>query len=321
MIAARYIRSAAAISIRKRKMRTRLLLGVTLALGLSVALASTALAKTIASKHYYLALGDSLSVGYQPDQQGTGRETNRGYTNDLSAREAKRVKHLQLVEVGCPGDTTTSLLTGKGNDQAAKLFHCDRKGGSQLKAAVAFLKAHHKAGEVPLLTIDIGANDVDSCAGAGNLGAIATCVSKGEATIKKNTPKILNALKHAAPKGTHFVAMNLYDPVLGEYFSTNSSDKSLAELSVSFVKSINGDIQSADQKSSFKTADVAAAFKTYDQSATVSYEGQMIPVNVAYACAWTWACTTPPVGPNIHANDNGYTVISQVFYRTVGRLS
>lgn len=301
-------------------MRTRLLLSLALALGLSVALASTALAKTTASKRYYLALGDSLSVGYQPNQNGVGQETNRGYTNDLRARESKRVKHLQLVEVGCPGDTTTSLLTGKGNDKSARQFHCNRKGGSQLKAAVAFLKAHHKPGEVPLLTIDIGANDVDACAAAGSLPAIATCVSKGEATIKKNTPKILAALKHAAPKRTHFVAMNLYDPVLGEYFSSDPNNKSLAELSVSFLKGVNGEIQSADQKAGFKTADVAAAFKSYDQSATVSYAGQMIPVNVAYVCAWTWACTTPPVGPNIHANDNGYTVISDVFYRTAGRL-
>jgi hypothetical protein len=83
---------------------------------------------------------------------------------------------------------------------------------------------------------------------------------------------------------------------------------------------MNGDIHSANTRSGFKTADVADAFHSYDQSPTVSWEGQMIPVDVAYVCAWTWACTTPPVGPNIHANDNGYTVIAQTFFKTVGRL-
>ncbi len=301
-------------------MRLRVLLVATLGAAFLVAAPTALAAKRSTPTRYYLALGDSLSVGYQPGPSGVGAETNRGYTNDLFALESKRVKKLRLVEVGCPGDTTTSLLTGSGNAASAGKFHCDRKGGSQLKAAVAFLKAHHKAGEVPLITIDIGANDIDSCVSAGSLTAILACVTAGENSIKQNTPKILKALKAAAPKGTKFVGMNLYDPVLGDYFSVNASDKTLATASVPLLQSINADIASADTMSGFKTADVANAFKSYDQSATVSYAGQMIPVDVAYVCAWTWACTTPPVGPNIHANDNGYQVIARTFYATVGAL-
>jgi lysophospholipase L1-like esterase len=301
-------------------MKVRVALIGALIAACAVAVPAAAVAKATTPAHYYLALGDSLSVGFQPGPTGVGAETDRGYTNDLFALESKRVKHLSLVEVGCPGDTTTSLLTGSGNSQNASMFHCDRKGGSQLKAAVAFLKAHHKANEVPLITIDIGANDVDGCTSASGLTAIVACVTSGENSIKTNTPKILKALKAAAPKGTKFVAMNLYDPVLGDYFSADATDKALAGASVSLVQGINGDIQSADTAEGFKTADVADAFKTYDQSPTVSYEGQMIPVDVGYACALTWACTTPPVGPNIHANDDGYSVIAGVFYSTAGAL-
>lgn len=302
-------------------MKGRLLL-----MGVVAATAAVAAPPALAAKpgpsgpRYYLALGDSLSVGFQPNAYGTGVETDRGYTNDLFALERKRIKKLQLVELGCPGDTTTSLLTGQGNTQAAQQYRCNRKGGSQLKAAVAFLKRHHRAGQVPLITLDIGANDVDSCVSAGGLTAILACVTNGENSIKANTPKILSALKAAAPKGTTFVAMNLYDPVLGDYFSANATDKALASASVSLLQGINGDIQSANSAAGFKTADVADAFSSYNQSATVSYGGQTIPVNVAYVCAWTWACTTPPVGPNIHANDNGYSVIARVFYTTIGRL-
>lgn len=291
--------------------------------GLVMAASLVAAPMALAAKppvRYYLALGDSLSVGYQPNAQGVGRETDLGYTNDLWTLESKRIKGLQLVEVGCPGDTTTSLLTGQGNTVNAMLFHCNRKGGSQLKAAVKFLKKHHRRGEVPLITIDIGANDVDGCVSQPTLPLVLACVNNGENAIKTNTPKILMALKAAAPKGTTFVAMNLYDPVLGYYFSTNPNQKALATASVSLLQSLNGDIQSANTSSGFKTADVADAFQTYNTSPTVSWEGQMIPVDVAYVCAWTWACTTPPVGPNIHANDNGYDVIAGVFYRTAGRL-
>lgn len=301
-------------------MKVRLLLIGALAATAAFAAPPALAAKSRSSVRYYLALGDSLSVGFQPNANGTGVETDRGYTNDLFALEVKRIKNLRLVEMGCPGDTTTSLLTGQGNSQNASQFRCNRKRGSQLKAAVAFLKAHHKAGQVPLITLDIGANDVDGCTSAGSLTAIVACVTSGENSIKSNTPKILNALKAAAPKGTRFVAMNLYDPVLGEYFSASPTDKALATASVPLLQGINGDINSANAAAGFRTADVADAFNSYNQSPTVSYAGQTIPVNVAYVCAWTWACTTPPVGPNIHANDNGYSVIARVFYTTIGRL-
>jgi hypothetical protein len=52
---------------------------------------------------------------------------------------------------------------------------------------------------VPLVTIDTGANDVDGCATATN---VVGCVSAGIAGIERNVPKILHALKQAAPAGT-----------------------------------------------------------------------------------------------------------------------
>ena len=146
---------------------------------------------------YYLALGDSLSVGVQPDQTGKSLETDQGYANQLFTIEQKHVPHLKLVKLGCPGDTTESMLTGHGNETNAKFFHCDRSGGSQLSAAERFLRAHHQRGEVPLVTIDIGANDVDGCAAPGvNVGQ---CVAAGEASIKRNLPPILRVSRRRRP--------------------------------------------------------------------------------------------------------------------------
>ena len=205
--------------------------------GLIAGVAPTAASAKSKSKpstaHYYLALGDSLSVGYQPTSTGAGAETSQGYTNQLLAYYGKQIKRLKLVEVGCPGDTTSSLLTGQGNTAAAAQFNCDRKGGSQLAAAVAFLKAHHNKGEVPLVSIDIGANDVDGCTTQTTVALVEGCVGAGVTTIEQNTPKILAALKKAAPKGTTFAAMNLYDPVLAYALQPTSPDYSLAGLSVS----------------------------------------------------------------------------------------
>lgn len=267
---------------------------------------------------YYLALGDSLSQGMQPNVQGATVDTNLGYTDDLLAIERRQIPGLTLVKLGCGGDTTTSMLTGHGNDLAAKVLHCDRKGGSQLKAAELFLKAHHAAGEVPLITLDIGANDVDGC-GMVPLSQLASCVETGLATIKQNLPPILSGLKKAAPKGTKFAATTLYDPFLSYYFYTGSQN-SLWSVSVGLAKALNGELTSADQAGGFLTADVADAFDTYDSTTMVPFGGASIPADVARVCAWTWACATPPTGPNIHANIDGYSVIASAFQRVLGRL-
>jgi hypothetical protein len=38
-----------------------------------------------------------------------------------------------------------------------------------------------------------------------------------------------------------------------------------------------------------------------------------LPRNVADICQWTWECSAPPRGPNVHANQAGYQVIAQAF--------
>jgi lysophospholipase L1-like esterase len=283
---------------------------------LALALPGAASAKR-AQTRYYLALGDSLSQGQQPDLHGATRNTTQGYADDLFARERAGIPSLRLVKLGCGGESTGSMLTGHGDQAGARKFHCDRAGGSQLSAAVRFLRAHHHRGEVPLVTIDIGANDVDPCISAANLAA---CLAKGLLAIKINTPKILRALRGTAPAGTRFAGMTLYDPVLGAYFSpAGSAAHALALASPALLKNVNDELTAADVGAGFRTADVAGAFASYSTQPTV-WEGQTIPLNVARVCSWTWACQTPPSGPNIHANKNGYQVIANAFANVVGRL-
>lgn len=210
------------------------------------------------------------------------------------------------------------MLTGHGNEQAARALHCIRTGGSQEAAAVRFLRQHHHKGEVPLVTVDIGANDVDGC-GSVPPSDVAACVTSGLGTINNNLPKIYAGLKKAAPKGTTFAAMTLYDPFLAGYFApAGSTNNTLEPESIALAKVLNGDLTTNDSHAGFLTADVAGAFDTYDSTSLVSWEDQQIPVNVARLCAWTWACQTPPSGPNIHANKNGYQVIANTFAKVIG---
>jgi hypothetical protein len=42
----------------------------------------------------------------------------------------------------------------------------------------------------------------------------------------------------------------------------------------------------------------------------------IVPLNVAVICQLTYMCVPPPVGPNIHANRIGYSVIAATFAAT-----
>src|SRR5215472_16114116 len=90
---------------------------------------------------YYLAVGDSLSQGVQPDAAGTSVPTSEGYPDQLYAMLRPSQPTLQLVKLGCLGETTTTMIHGG---------ICHYPGGSQLAAAVAFLNAHR--GHVSLIT-------------------------------------------------------------------------------------------------------------------------------------------------------------------------
>ncbi len=301
-------------------MKGRIAVGAMMALITLVTVATPALAKTntkpARATHYYVALGDSLSVGYQPNSAGVGRETNQGYANDLTAYYKKRVKGLKLQELGCPGETTESMLKGSLNGAAAKQFKCARVKGSQLGAAEAFLKAHR--GSVSLVTIDIGANDLDGC--ASDPSAIVTCALDGIKTIQTNLPIILGGVRKAAGKGVKLVAMNLYDPFLAYYLEgPYSSLQPLGEESVELLGDVNKSLAAIDAKAGFKTADVGSAFKSTDTTSTL-FQGQEMPVNVAEICSLTWMCAAAPVGPNIHANPFGYLTIAGAFEDVIGKL-
>src|SRR5271165_4301435 len=116
-----------------------------------------------ARARYYLSLGDSLAQGMQPDTAGLTVNTDQGYADQLYAIEKRKIPGLKLVKLGCGGETTTSFLTGEGNSGDALLLGCNPAGGSQMVAAERFLRDHHHRGEVALLTLDIGANDIDGC--------------------------------------------------------------------------------------------------------------------------------------------------------------
>ena len=258
---------------------------------------------------YYLALGDSLAQGWQPNASGKSVPTNKGYPNDLYKAEKKKRKGLKLKDLGCGGETTTTMIKGG---------ICHYPQGNQLAAAVKFLKQHK--GHVAFVTIDIGGNDVDNC--VTKSGTIdGTCLAAGEQTIKTNIPKIASALRKAGGKKVRIIGMTYYDPFLS-YYLKGGSARALAQASQSLAKQVNSDITNGYTPSNVKVADVAATFKTYTPftgpgSQNATYKGQTVPVAVARICQWTWMCAAAPRGPNTHANVTGYKQIAKTFKKSI----
>lgn len=266
------------------------------ATGLAVTCGSTALAAS--SAHYYVALGDSLSVGYQP---GLG-DTNQGYTDDLYKALKAKDPSLKLVKLGCAGETTTTLLNGG---------ICKYPEGSQIKAAESFLKAHH--GSVRVVTLDIGANDVDGCLKGGSISP--SCILTGLQTIATNLPQITSRLRLAAGPGPRFTAMTYYDPFLASWLK-GSGGQTLARESVLLANLINAIETGIYKMSAFSVADVSATFATNDFGHPQKLpNGTTVPRNVARICTWTWECAKG----DIHANPVGYQKIADTFAGVVAK--
>ncbi len=168
----------------------------------------------------YLALGDSLAFGYSqakfnslyPNENPAAYDT--GYVDDFA--RLLRIGHpnLQVINDGCPGETTESFINGPCAYQLAFPLHHPYVGGpssSQLSDALAYLKANPNTNPI---TLDIGANDA--------LGVIEhTCEKKVECVIKEapalfahigaNLGLILADLRGADPHAT-IVVLGLYNP-------------------------------------------------------------------------------------------------------------
>ena len=246
---------------------------------------------------YDLALGDSLAAG-----TGASTTANR-YVNVLYEHELSRFPTLQLVNIACGGATTTSMINGPG---------CSYTTGTQLGDAEAFLRAHPR--QVALVTIDIGANNVDGCQTGSTISA--SCVQSGLTHITTELPEILDGLAAAYP-GVAVYGMDYYDPFLGEWIS-GPTGQAVAQQSVGELQVLNALLTQLYASGGSATADPATLFQSTDFAPTGSYLGVTEPQNVADICNWTLFCSG---GGNIHANDTGHALVAQSFAQVVDGLS
>ena len=246
----------------------------------------------VGPKAYYLALGDSLAFGYQPNFDWTHGYADQWYA-DLRERGTR-----SYTNYGCNGESSTTFI--HGGCPYAGLFRSPYA-GPQLAAAVAFLKAH--PGKVSPVSLDLGANDL-----LGDLDPSTCTVSStwdaDLATLDRNLtetilPQLTAALtnRHGVRTGD-LVMMNYYDPWQNQCPNT-----------LAFVQELNQHLAADAAQFGVPIADVFAAF------------GGAATPNPTI-CTYTWMCSAfrdiHATGGGVGEPGNGYGAIAGAFRRAAG---
>lgn len=249
----------------------------------------------------YVSIGDSYAAGYQPDK-GNNRA---GFAYQVADRLAAQGAPLQLVNFACSGATTASILERAGCDSLGPgaPAYPDQ---TQVGAVQRFLAEH--PGQVKLITVSIGGNDVTACATqADPVG----CVSQAVTALKANLATLLADLRQAAGPATRIIGITYPDVVLGGYLSGDPAQQQLAMLSIdAFKLVINPALQQAYEAAGATFIDVTeatGAYGSFAETTTLAPYGA-IPAPVAKVCQLTYICSKR----DIHPTDEGYSLIADL---------
>jgi lysophospholipase L1-like esterase len=167
----------------------------------------------------YLALGDSVAFGYRPPQvtpPGFYRDP-ANFTGYPSA--VARELGLTVVNASCPGETTASMINTAAPSNGCENSPDSQPGyrqvnplhvayaGSQLAFAVSFLEQHP---DTKLVTIDIGANDLDLCRDTTPDRCTGPDFQRTLAQVGTNLDTILTALRQGAGYRGEIVVLTYY---------------------------------------------------------------------------------------------------------------
>ena len=263
-----------------------------------------------AKPQYYVSLGDSYAAGYQRFSATDARTTRDGFAYQVVPKAKARGYKLKLVNFGCGGETSVSILTRKAKCGGLGPGGVDYAGQTQATAAERFLRKHR--GQVKLITVSIGGNDVTSCVREADPVA---CVGPAMDKVKANGKKLLKRLRKAAGPKTRIVGITYPDVILGSWVGENP-DQDLAKLSVvAFQSLLNPALKEMYSSVKGRFVDVTKATGAYtplEQTTTLAPYGE-IPVAVAEVCRLTTYC----LYRDIHPNTKGYALIADLVAKTL----
>ncbi|MBI2761907.1 MAG: SGNH/GDSL hydrolase family protein [Chloroflexi bacterium] len=176
---------------------------------------STSEQARVGPRPIYLALGDSLAYGIQPNF-----DISNGYGEALYA-QLKGYGTRQYVNMACPGETSGSMLAGGCR---LRSLAKSRGPGSQIDNAVAFIEANK--GQVSPVTLTIGANDVTDDLGP-SCAERAADFDAHLAQMERNLDQIVSRLQEALDGQGDLLVTTYYNPFA---VSCPATDKYLTRL-------------------------------------------------------------------------------------------
>src|SRR5581483_2794257 len=202
----------------------------------------------------YLALGDSLAFGFQPDLN-----FRKGYADDW-AKQLKLEGGKTYTNYGCPGETLVTFLNG---GCAMHFLVKNPYSGPQYQAALTFINQNKNSGGVSPVSLDIGANDfladfkASTCQIVTPTAGIAATLAQFDIPFTNTLAGLEGALADGsgAPTGD-LVIMNYYDP----FQNSCQSNPEILSLIQEFNAHIAADAQSPSLKWPVPVADVFTAF-------------------------------------------------------------
>jgi lysophospholipase L1-like esterase len=275
-------------------------------------LALPAAAQAAKAKPFYVSLGDSYAAGYQRFSKTVARTTRDGFAYQVVPKARARGYDLKLVNFGCGGETSVSILKRKKKCGELGPGGVDYAGVTQVTAAERFLRKHR--GQVKLVTVSIGGNDVTACVKEADPVA---CVGPAMDKVKANGKVLLTRLRKAAGPKTRIVGITYPDVILGAWVG-EQPDQDLAKLSVvAFQSLLNPALKEMYESVGGRFVDVTEATGAYtplEQTTTLAPYGE-IPAAVAEVCKLTTYCAYR----DIHPNTKGYALIAKLVAETLPR--
>jgi lysophospholipase L1-like esterase len=235
---------------------------------------------------YYLALGDSITYGFQPTKVEAPPSAVSGYVDLFAARLRRLAPKLEVVNYGCPGESTVTFTSGRCPwlAEGGKLHNAFR--GSQLEAALSFLRAHQ--GRVSPITLTLWGNDLAPLSARGKRAprAIATFASRFDAILKQ--------LRAAAPNA-EMIVTGAWDPEADRLEQTKPLYRSL-DTAIARVAATS-------------RARVANMFPVFNGPGSVAAQQ-------ARLCKLTFVCSKG----DPHPTDAGYRAMAEAFMAASGYL-
>lgn len=233
---------------------------------------------------YYLALGDSLAYGYQPNLDLT-----HGYANDLLAALNQKYPTMQLERLGCVGETTSTMLGLNGSTCPYWQYTTGMTTTPQITQTLDFLTAHQ--GQVHLITLDIGANDALQILLTHPTSAtLVTFLNQFSTNLDQILTQVQAAANQTGNQNAPIIVMTNYNPL-----AASSNSLFIALAGTIFSNKVKKVVANHPGVS---VADVYSAFNGG-------------PNPGAVICQATWWCNKG----DLHANRLGYKIMAAIFWQ------